>query len=50
MVSQENIDNQHGSKEYRLIMGAIAFVGILIARYAFSKVAPRLTWIRGQMW
>ena len=49
MVSQENIDAQHESRSYRIIIGVIVFVFLLIARYAMMRVARRLSRIRDNM-
>lgn len=49
MVSQENIDQQHDSKEYRVIIWAIVFVFLLVTWYALTKVAVRVQYVRDNM-
>lgn len=49
MVSQENIDQQHESKSYRIIIWVIVFVFMLLVRYALTKVAVRIQHVRDNM-
>lgn len=49
MVSQENIDQQHESRGYWVIIWIIVFVFLIITRYALTKVAVKVQIVKDNM-
>lgn len=49
MVSEENLNQQHESKGYWIVMWVIAFVFLVLVRYALTKVATRVQYAKDNM-